>query len=158
MRRRIAATAAVVSSLGIALGLSSAAQGNGAPSPNAGTGGASSITGYWMGTDPLDGGDSRRGFTRNADGTIAMAGRDSYLTLCDRTDRGLAAFSDGAVKGRTVTTDRFEITCFNNGNSVTLRAEYELISPVLLRENLTTLEGEPVTEILFHKVSATRGH
>jgi hypothetical protein len=35
------------------------------------------FVGYWMGVDPVDGGDSRRGFTRHADGTIAMIGRDS---------------------------------------------------------------------------------
>ncbi|MGW2207643.1 hypothetical protein [Streptomyces sp. NPDC001774] len=154
MRRRIAGVLGVVGSLGLVLGMQTAAEGSAASSPK-GSGSGNSITGYWMGTDPLDGGDSRRGFTRNADGTIAMAGRDSYLTLCDGTDRGIAEFSDGVAKGNKVTTDNFVITCFNNSNTVTLHARYQLINPALLRETLTTQAGAPVTEILFHKVSVS---
>ncbi|MER7959320.1 hypothetical protein [Streptomyces sp. NPDC096030] len=156
MRRMMAAAAALASALSLVLGGQAAAEGSG-PSAQEGYGGANSVTGYWMGTDPLDGGDSRRGFTPNADGTVSMAGRDSYLSLCDGTDRGLAEFSDGVVKGPTMTTDRFVITCFNNGAEVTLHARYRLIRPGVLRETLTTPEGAPVTEILFHKVSSAHG-
>ena len=56
--------------------------------------------GYWMGVDPLDGGDSRRSLVRQPNGTYALAGRDSYLTLCDNTDRGFISFDDGVVVGR----------------------------------------------------------
>jgi hypothetical protein len=85
----------------------------------------SRFVGYWMGTDPVDGGDSRRGFTRNPDGTISMAGRDSYLTLCDGTDRGFASFSDGVVTGRVMSTNSLVLQCFNNNAAVTLHARYQ---------------------------------
>ena len=62
--------------------------------------------GYWMGVDPLDGGDSRRSLVQQPNGTFAMAGRDSYLTLCDNTDRGLITFDDGVVVGRRSDEDR----------------------------------------------------
>jgi hypothetical protein len=60
--------------------------------------------GYWMGVDPVDGGDSRRGFLQLADGTFALAGRDSFLRLCDETDRGIVTFEDGTVVGHRVMT------------------------------------------------------
>src|SRR5262245_8857394 len=55
--------------------------------------------GYWMGVDPLDGGDSRRSLVRQQNGTYALAGRDSFLTLCDNTDRGFISFDDGVTVG-----------------------------------------------------------
>ena len=56
---------------------------------------AAGFQGYWMGVDPLDGGDSRRSLVQQSDGTFALAGRDSVLTLCDGTDRGFVRFDDG---------------------------------------------------------------
>jgi hypothetical protein len=110
--------------------------------------------GYWMGVDPLDGGDSRRTFVQHEDGTFAMAGRDSVLTLCDETDRGLASFEDGVVVGhRTMTTSNLKLTCFNNGSTVMLRARYELMSDNVMVEVLTAQDGSPVDRIVFHKVS-----
>ena len=41
------------------------------------------FVGYWMGIDPLDGGDSRRGITVNANRTFSVIGRDTVFTLCD---------------------------------------------------------------------------
>jgi hypothetical protein len=111
------------------------------------------FVGYWMGVDPVDGGDSRRGFTRNADGTIATIGRDTVLTLCDGTDRGVANFSDGIIAGSTMTTDNLVLTCFDNDASVTLRARYDVINANLILETTTTSTGEPVSEIFFHRVS-----
>jgi hypothetical protein len=40
---------------------------------------ARQFVGYWMGIDPLDGGDSRRGITRNNDRTFSVIGRDTVL-------------------------------------------------------------------------------
>jgi hypothetical protein len=62
------------------------------------------FVGYWMGIDPTDGGDTRRGITENANGTFSVVGRDSFLTLCDGTDRGLASFSDGVANDGEMTT------------------------------------------------------
>jgi hypothetical protein len=45
------------------------------------------------------------------------------------------------------------LTCFNNGATVTLHARYDVIERNLIRETLTTTTGDPVTEILFHRVS-----
>ncbi len=110
--------------------------------------------GYWMGVDPLDGGDSRRGLVVQDDGTFAMAGRDSFLTLCDDSDRGIATFDDGVVVGRRVmTTNNLKLSCFGNGALVLLRARYELISETAMVETLTAQDGSPVTRIVFHKIS-----
>jgi hypothetical protein len=111
--------------------------------------------GYWMGVDPLDGGDSRRGFVQQQNGTFAMAGRDSYLTLCDNTDRGFIAFDDGVVVGRggAMTTDNLKISCLNTGAVVLLKASYVLIDDGLMVEVVTAQDGTPVDTIVFHKVS-----
>ena len=110
--------------------------------------------GYWMGVDPLDGGDSRRGLVLQDDGTFAMAGRDSFLTLCDDSDRGIATFDDGVVVGRRVmTTNNLKLSCFGNGALVLLRARYELISETAMVETLTAQDGSPVDRIVFHKIS-----
>ena len=110
--------------------------------------------GYWMGVDPLDGGDSRRSLVRQQNGTYALAGRDSFLTLCDNTDRGLITFDDGVVVGRGVMkTDNLKITCFNTGNDVLLKASYTLIDDSVMTEVVTAQDGTPVDTIIFHKVS-----
>jgi hypothetical protein len=110
--------------------------------------------GYWMGVDPLDGGDSRRSLVRQQNGTYALAGRDSFLTLCDNTDRGLITFDDGVVVGRGVMrTDNLKITCFNTGDVVLLKASYVLIDDSVMTEVTTAQDGTPVDTIIFHKVS-----
>ena len=109
--------------------------------------------GYWMGVDPLDGGDSRRGFVQQDDGTFAMAGRDSFLTLCDNTDRGIATFDDGVVVGRREMTANLKLSCFGNGALVLLRARYQLVSDSVMIETLTAQDGSPVDRIIFHRVS-----
>ena len=83
-----------------------------------------------------------------------MAGRDSYLTLCDNTDRGLISFDDGVVVGRGVMrTDNLKITCFNTGAVVLLKASYVLIDDSVMAEVVTAQDGTPVDTIIFHKVS-----
>jgi hypothetical protein len=110
--------------------------------------------GYWMGVDPLDGGDSRRGFVRQQNGTFALAGRDTFFTLCDNTDRGFIAFDDGVVVGRgTMETDNLKITCLNTGAVVLLKARYALIDDSVMVEVVTAQDGTPVDTIVFHKVS-----
>jgi hypothetical protein len=110
--------------------------------------------GYWMGVDPLDGGDSRRSLVKQQDGTFAMAGRDSFLTLCDNTDRGFISFDDGVVVGRgEMRTNNLNITCFNTGDVVRLKASYILIDDSVMTEVTTAQDGTPVDTIIFHKVS-----
>src|SRR5262245_1142398 len=71
---------------------------------------ARSFEGYWMGVDPVDGGDQRRSFFLQENGTLAGIGRDSFLRLCDESDRGLITFDDGnAVGKRSVATDNFTL-------------------------------------------------
>lgn len=53
--------------------------------------------GYWMGVDPVDGGDARRSLIQREDGKFALAARDTVLTLCGGTDRGFASFEDGEL-------------------------------------------------------------
>lgn len=67
---------------------------------------------YWMGIDPLDGGDSRRGITRNDDRTFSVIGRDTTFTLCDGTGRAIVTLRDGTIVGSALVSDNFLITCF----------------------------------------------
>lgn len=113
-----------------------------------------SFQGYWMGIDPLDGGDSRRSIVRLADGRFRMAGRDTVLTLCDDTDRGFISFDDGAVAGSTLQTQNLTIRCTGTGDSVLLHAVYEVIADGVIVEHTTTPAGAPVSRIVLHRLSA----
>jgi len=112
--------------------------------------------GYWMGIDPLDGGDSRRSIVRLADGRFRMAGRDTALTLCDDTDRGFISFSDGVITGPTLETPNLTIRCTNTGASVQLHAVYEVIADGVIVEHTTTPAGDRVSDIILHRLSAPR--
>lgn len=101
----------------------------------------------------MDGGGSRRSIVRRSDGTFAMAGRDSVLTLCDGTDRGFASFDDGTVVGPTVLqSNNLTLACVD-GASVLLHVRYDLVRSGLLIEVTTRPDGSPVSTIVFHKVS-----
>jgi len=115
---------------------------------------ARGFQGYWMGIDPLDGGDSRRSLVQLNDGRFAMAGRDTVLTLCDGTDRGFISFDDGVVVEKNVLqSDSLTIECSNTGASVVLRVRYEPAGSGVMIEHTTRLDGTPVSRIVFHKVS-----
>ena len=116
--------------------------------------GNADFQGYWMGVDPVDGGDARRSLILRSDGKYAMAGRDTVLTLCDSTDRGFASFDDGTVVGRNVMqTNALVIKCFNNGATVLLHDTFELVDRGLMIETTTLSDGTPVSTIVLHKVS-----
>ena len=112
---------------------------------------ARQFVGYWMGIDPLDGGDSRRGITRNDDRTFSMIGRDTVFTLCDDTDRAVIT-GDGAIAESALTID-VVLTCHGNGETLELTVRYEPIDEHILREIVTTRDDQPVDEIVFHRVS-----
>jgi hypothetical protein len=114
---------------------------------------ARQFVGYWMGIDPLDGGDSRRGLTRAAGGKFALIGRDTVFTLCDGTDRAIVTDTGLTVAGRTLVSDSFVISCTNNNSTITLKVRYEVIGRNVIRETLTTQGGDPVDKIIFHRVS-----
>jgi hypothetical protein len=115
---------------------------------------ARGFQGYWMGIDPLDGGDSRRSLVQLNDGRFAMAGRDTVLTLCDGTDRGFISFDDGMVVEKNVLqSDSLTIECSNTGASVVLRVRYEPAGNGVMIEHTTRLDGTPVSRIVFHRVS-----
>jgi hypothetical protein len=110
--------------------------------------------GYWMGVDPVDGGDARRSLIQREDGKFALAARDTVLTLCGGTDRGFASFEDGELVGRNVLVSKtLRIECFNNGALVFLHVRYELLGKGLLLEHTTQPDGSLVSDIVFHKVS-----
>jgi hypothetical protein len=115
--------------------------------------GAGQFVGYWMGIDPLDGGDSRRGITRNDDCTLSMIGRDTVFTLCDGTDRAIIRVDDLTRVGSALVSDNLVITCTNPRSTVTLKVRYDVIGRHIVRETVTTQGGEPVDEIVFHRVS-----
>lgn len=109
--------------------------------------------GYWMGVDPVDGGDARRSLRQLPGGTYALAARDSFFSLCNETDRGFGSFDDGAVIERNVmASDSLVLRCLD-GPSVQLRVRYELLGPGLMTEITTRADGTFVSEIIFHKVS-----
>ena len=116
--------------------------------------GRAEFQGYWMGIDPVDGGDARRSLIRRSDGKYSMAARDSMLTLCDSTDRGFASFDDGTVVARNVMqSNSMTIKCFDNGASVQLHLRFELVDNGLMIETATLPDGSPVSTIVLHKVS-----
>src|SRR5215471_9890513 len=88
--------------------------------------GARQFVGYWMGIDPLDGGDSRRGITTNNDGTFSVIGRDTVFTLCDGTDRAIVTVSDARVAGAALVSDNLVITCTNTQSTVKLKVRYDV--------------------------------
>lgn len=115
---------------------------------------ARSFPGYWMGIDPLDGGDSRRSILQLPSGSFGLIGRDTVLTLCDNTDRGIATFEDGVQTARNqMASDNLNLHCFNSNAAVILRARYTLLDANTMIEDLTRPDGMPVTKIVFHRVS-----
>ena len=115
---------------------------------------ATGFQGYWMGVDPVDGGDARRSLVRQADGTYALAAHDSVLTLCDGTEHGFGSFSNGEVVDKNVMrSNSLLLECFNNGARVTLHVTFELVEKTLMKETATREDGTPVSTIIFHKVS-----
>jgi hypothetical protein len=111
------------------------------------------FVGYWMGIDPLDGGDSRRGITRNDDGTLSLIGRDTVFTLCDGTDRAVITDDDAAIVDSALVSDNFVITCTNQQSTVHLKVRYEFIDRNVIRETTTDQDDNPVDQIIFHRVS-----
>jgi hypothetical protein len=114
---------------------------------------AKRFIGYWMGVDPLDGGDSRRGITRNSDGTFSVVGRDTVFTLCDNTDRAILLVSDAVIVNSELSSDDLEIKCFNTGLTVHLKVHYEVVDTNIVVETTTQQNGIPVDQIIFHRVS-----
>ena len=114
---------------------------------------ARQFVGYWMGIDPLDGGDSRRGITTNKDGTFSVIGRDTVFTLCDGTDRAIVTVSDATVAGSALVSDNLVITCTNTQSTVKLKVRYDVIDRNIIRETVTSQTDQPVDQIIFHRVS-----
>jgi hypothetical protein len=111
------------------------------------------FVGYWMGIDPLDGGDSRRGITPNDDGTFAVIGRDTVFTLCDGTDRAIVTDDDAKLADSALVSDNLIIACTNTKSTLKLKVRYDVIGRNILRETVTTQTGDPVDKIIFHRVS-----
>jgi hypothetical protein len=114
---------------------------------------ARQFVGYWMGIDPLDGGDSRRGITMRNGAVFALIGRDTVFTLCDGTDRAIVTADDLTVSGRKLVSDDFVIECTNSSSTIRLKVRYSVIGRNIIRETLTTQTGDPVDKIIFHRVS-----
>lgn len=152
MRLRIAIIVSAVLLVG-GVGSALIAQAADTSSGHKGRTGARQFVGYWMGIDPLDGGDSRRGITRNDDRTLSVIGRDTVFTLCDNTDRAIVTVGDAVVAGSALVSDNLVITCSNNQSTIRLKVRYEVIDRNIVRETVTSQDGEPVDEIIFHRVS-----
>jgi hypothetical protein len=155
LRRRLRiCIAAVVLAAGVgsAAVLIHATSASGGLGPRSATN-ARAFVGYWMGIDPLDGGDSRRGITPNGDGTFSVIGRDTVFTLCDGTDRAVITFDDAAIVGSALVTDNALLTCTNGGSTLSLKVRFDVVGRNIVRETVTTQSGEPVDQIMFHRVS-----
>jgi hypothetical protein len=110
--------------------------------------------GYWMGVDPVDGGDARRSLVKLDGERYALAARDTVFSLCDGTEHGFGSFDDGVVTAPNVMqSNNLTLQCFNNGASVTLHVTFELLADGLMAEIATRADGTPVSTILFHRVS-----
>ena len=148
MRRRLTIIIPVVF---LVAGLGSAVLVAQAGNEQGGQQSARQFVGYWMGIDPLDGGDVRRGITANDDGTFSMIGRDSFLTLCDGSDRGIIRVDDFTVVGSALVSDHHVLTCTSNGQTITLKNRTELIDKNIIRETVT---GDNFfDETIYHRVS-----
>jgi hypothetical protein len=154
MHRRLVIV--VVAALLLVAGIGSVALG--AASASSGSQGgkgqdARPFVGYWMGIDPLDGGDSRRGITRDKGRTLSIIGRDTVFTLCDDTDRALVTGRAARVVGSALVSDDVMLRCFGNGQTLDLTLRYEVLEKGILRETVRTRAGALVDEIIFHRVS-----
>jgi hypothetical protein len=153
MHRLAVIASAVVIAAGVGLGVFLAHADASSPEKGGHGPGAQQFVGYWMGIDPLDGGDTRRGITKNDDQTLSVIGRDTVFTLCDGTDRAVVTVGDAVIAGSTLVSDNLVITCTNTASTVRLRVEYGVIDKHIIRETTTTQAGEPVDEIILHRVS-----
>lgn len=152
MKRQLVAavSAALIAAAGSAALVANAANTSGSSARHAPA--ARQFVGYWMGIDPLDGGDSRRGITRTWGGSFALIGRDTVFTLCDGTDRAIVTADDLSQSGRSLVSDNFVIRCTNNGQTIRLKVRYDVIARKVIRETLTTQSGDPVDKIIFHRL------
>jgi hypothetical protein len=116
---------------------------------------AKTMQGYWMGIDPVDGGDQRRGLVQQANGLFVLAARDTRLTLCDGTDFGIATFEDGVVgnRRRTIVSNNLRLACFGNGQVVMLRVRFDLLDDNLMLETVSRQDGTLVHTMFLHRVS-----
>ena len=114
---------------------------------------ARQFVGYWMGVDPLDGGDSRRGITASKGRTFSVIGRDTVFTLCDGTDRAVITVNDAKIIGSALVSDNLIIRCTNTNATVKLKVRYDVIDKNIIRETVTSQSNEPVDKIIFHRVS-----
>jgi hypothetical protein len=156
MQRRLAMVASaafLVAGAGSAVLVTQAAE---ASSPHKARDASSTrqFVGYWMGIDPLDGGDSRRGITVDDNGTFSVIGRDTVFTLCDGTDRAIITSNDAQVVVSALVSDNLVINCTNNNSTVKLKVRYDVIDQNIVRETVTTQSGDPVDKIIFHRVTA----
>ena len=152
MRRRllIIVSAALVAVAAGSVVLAHTATASGKPA--GGKAKARQFVGYWMGIDPLDGGDARRGITVDDAGRFSMIGRDTVLTLCDDTDRALIS-GTGSIVDSALVLDDVVLECFNNEERLEVRVRFVPLGKNILREVVTTRTGTPVDEIVFHRVS-----
>jgi hypothetical protein len=149
MARRLSFVAVAV--LGAILVARAGAQPPWAQPPGKAGGG---FEGYWMGVDPVDGGDARRSLVLLENDRFALAARDTVFSLCDGTDRGFGSFDDGVITGPNVMqSNNLALQCFNNGASVVLHVRYELLRNGLMAEVTTRPDGTAISTILFHRVS-----
>jgi hypothetical protein len=155
MKRRLVGivAAALLGAAGGSAALVAGAAGNSSGSEARQAPLARQFVGYWMGIDPLDGGDSRRGITRRGGGKFALIGRDTVFTLCDGTDRAIVTDTGLTGAGSALASDNFVIACTNNNSTIRLKVRYDLLSRNVIRETLVTQAGEPVDKIIFHRVS-----
>jgi hypothetical protein len=155
MSRRLAiivSTALLVPAVGALTLVAQAADRSGERGEGGGRG-ARQFVGYWMGIDPLDGGDSRRGITKGKGRSLSVIGRDTVFTLCDGSDRAIVTVGDARISGSALVSDNFVITCTNTKSTVKLKVRYDVIDRNIVREMVTSQTGEPVDEIVFHRVS-----
>ena len=106
--------------------------------------------GLWEGVDINDGSKRTISITdRDSDGTLEVASRDTFWTLCDG-DRGLE-LATGNVRPDGVLETAGLVTCFTGAPMVPVQQTYEFSR----REDtlLATADGTPLMAITLHRVS-----
>lgn len=106
--------------------------------------------GLWEAVDPDDGGHQMLSITSNGDGTAKLLLRDTYLTLCNGSDKGFSQGKGIAKKDGSLVSDDFTLTCLETQTTRPTPTSFR-IDPkykTLLRDR-----AEPLSDMVYHRTS-----
>ena len=89
--------------------------------------GSADFQGYWMGVDPVDGGDARRSLIRRSDGKYPRRPRYDAHALRQHRSRLCQLRRWHRRRPQRDAVEFLVIKCFNNGATVRLHVTFELV-------------------------------